>query len=51
MIAYKEIDSSIIESIKDIYKKESWNSYLKDDEKLVRAFDKSLYRMGAFDDK
>lgn len=50
MIDYKEIDSTIIESIKDIYKKESWNSYLRDDEKLIRAFDKSLYIMGAFDD-
>lgn len=50
MIAYKGFDSSLIESIKDIYKKESWNSYLKDDEKLIRAFDKSLYTMGAFDD-
>jgi ribosomal protein S18 acetylase RimI-like enzyme len=50
MIVYKEFDSSLIESIKDIYRKESWNSYLKDDEKLIRAFDKSLYTMGAFDD-
>ena len=50
MIDYKEIDSTIIESIKDIYKKESWNSYLRDDEKLIRAFDKLLYIMGAFDD-
>lgn len=49
MIVYKEIDSSFIESIKNIYKKESWSAYLKDDEKLVRAFDKSLYTMGAFD--
>lgn len=50
MIVYREFDSSLIESIKDIYRKESWNSYLKDDEKLIRAFDKSLYTMGAFDD-
>ena len=50
MIDYKKIDSSMIESIKDIYEKESWTSYLKDDEKLIRAFDKSLYTMGAFDD-
>lgn len=49
MIDYKEIDSSMIESIKDIYRKESWNAYLKDDEKLIRAFDKSLYIIGAFD--
>lgn len=51
MIDYKEVDSSMIESIKDIYRKEAWNSYLKDDDKLIRAFDKSLYAMGAFDDR
>lgn len=50
MITYKEFDSSMIESIIDIYRKESWNAYLNDDEKLTRAFDKSLYIMGAFDD-
>ena len=50
MINYKEIDSSMVEAIKDIYRKESWNTYLKDDEKLVRAFDNSLYTLGAFDD-
>lgn len=49
MINYKEFDSSMIEEIKDIYKKESWNAYLKDDQKLIRAFDNSLYIMGAFD--
>lgn len=49
MINYKEFDSSMIEEIKDIYKEESWNAYLKDDEKLIRAFDNSLYTMGAFD--
>lgn len=43
MINYKEIDSSMIESIKDIYRKEGWNAYLKDDEKLIRAFNSSLY--------
>lgn len=50
MITYKEFDSSMIESVKGIYRKESWNAYLNDDEKLIRAFDKSLYIMGAFDD-
>mgnify|MGYP001041620238 CR=1 FL=1 len=50
MINYKEFDSKLIESVKDIYRKESWNSYLKDDEKLVKAFDNSLYILGAFDD-
>jgi ribosomal protein S18 acetylase RimI-like enzyme len=50
MINYKELDSSMIEAIKDIFRKESWNAYLKDDEKLIRAFDHSLYILGAFDD-
>lgn len=50
MISYKEFTSEMIESIKEIYKKESWNAYLKDDEKLMRAFDNSLYTLGAFDD-
>lgn len=50
MIHYKEIDSSMFESIKEIYRKESWNTYLKDDEKLIRAFNTSLYMLGAFDD-
>ncbi|TAH67146.1 MAG: N-acetyltransferase [Anaerolineaceae bacterium] len=49
MITYKKIDSSIIEAIKDIYRKESWVTYLKDDDKLIRAFDNSLYILGAFD--
>ncbi|SHJ89902.1 Predicted N-acetyltransferase YhbS [Clostridium amylolyticum] len=51
MIKYNEVNSSMIESIKEIYRKESWNAYLKDDEKLIRAFDNSLYILGAFDDR
>ena len=50
MINYKEIDSSMIEEVKGIYRKESWNAYLKDDEKLIRAFNNSLYTLGAFED-
>ena len=50
MINYKEIDSSMINSIKDIYRKESWNAYLQDDKKLQRAFENSLYTLGAFND-
>jgi ribosomal protein S18 acetylase RimI-like enzyme len=49
MINYKEIDSTMIESVKNIYKKESWNAYLKDDGKLIRAFNNSLHIVGAFD--
>lgn len=51
MINYKEFDSSKIEEVKIIYKEESWNAYLKDDYKLVRAFDNSLYILGAFDEE
>lgn len=50
MINYKELDSTLIESVKDIYRKNSWTAYLKDDEKLIRAYDNSLYILGAFDD-
>ena len=50
MISYKEFDSKLIDSIKDIYRQELWNSYLKDDEKLIRAFNNSLYILGAFDE-
>ena len=50
MINYKGFDSKLIEEVKDIYRKESWNAYLKDDEKLIRAFDNSLYILGAFNE-
>lgn len=50
MINYKEIDSSIIEEVKELYRKDSWNAYLKDDDKLIRAFNNSLYIEGVFDD-
>jgi GNAT superfamily N-acetyltransferase len=48
-ISYRQFDSSIINQVKEIFKRESWNSYLKDDAKLIRAFDNSLYILGAFD--
>lgn len=50
MVTYKEIDSSVIEEVKELYRKISWNAYLKDDEKLIRAFDNSLYIEGVFDE-
>ena len=50
MINYKEITSSSINEVKEIYRKNSWNSYLNDDDKLIRAFDNSLYFLGAFDE-
>ena len=50
MFAYREFDEMLIQEVKSIYKKESWNAYLKDDEKLIRAFSNSLYILGAFDE-
>lgn len=50
LIDYKEFDSEYLEQVKDIYKSEQWDSYLKDDKKLKRAFNNSLYVLGAFDE-
>lgn len=49
MITYREFGSEYLEQAKRIYEAEQWNSYLKDDEKLRRAFEQSLYLLGAFD--
>lgn len=50
MLYYKEFDSALLESVKNIYEKEHWYAYLQDDAKLRRAFDNSLYLLGAFED-
>ena len=50
MIEYKEFDSSIIERVKEIYELEGWMAYLNSDERLINAFDHSLYLLGAFDE-
>lgn len=47
-ISYQEIDSTYLERIREIYQREGWCAYLNDDEKLKRAFDNSLYTLGAF---
>ncbi|MGN0766927.1 MAG: hypothetical protein ACI4NF_04275 [Christensenellales bacterium] len=49
MIQYREFDSSRLDEVKEIYESENRNAYLRDDAKLRRAFDKSLYILGAFD--
>lgn len=49
MIEYKEFKfSDYKDAIKDIYKSESWNTYLTNDDKLERAFNNSLLTVGAF---
>ena len=49
MITYKEFGVELLEEVKAIYVSEGWSAYLKDDAKLKRAFDNSLYTLGAFD--
>ena len=51
MIEYKEFGLEEFERIKEIYQGEGWSAYLHDDEALKRAFDKSLYCLGAYDEK
>lgn len=50
MIEYKEFGIEEFERIKEIYQGEGWSEYLHDDEALKRAFDKSLYCLGAYDE-
>lgn len=51
MISYKEFNTELIERVKEIYAEEGWKSYLNNDEKLVRAFQNSLYILGAFEEE
>ncbi len=51
MITYNEISSQNIDRIKEIYLNENWKAYLKDDSKLIKAFDNSLYILGVFCDE
>ena len=49
MITYREISSAFLGEIKEIYSQAGWTAYLNDSEKLKRAFDRSLFLLGAFD--
>ena len=50
MITYKEFGSELIEQVMAIYHAESWDLYTEP-EKVMRAFDKSLFVLGAFEQK
>jgi len=50
MITYKEFNAELIERVKEIYAAEGWTAYLKNDEKLVKAFQNSLDVLGAFEE-
>ena len=49
MIVYKEFGRELLEMVKEIYQEEGWYAYLGNDEKLARAFQNSLYILGAFE--
>lgn len=51
MIEYKEFSMTKdnIDKIKTIYASVDWRAYLRNDEKLLRAFANSLFILGAFD--
>lgn len=50
MIEYKEFDAKYINEVIKIYEKAGWLAYIGDKEKLIRAFNNSLYIMGAFEE-
>ena len=47
---YEEFGSEKIDEIYAIYEANEWESYLNDKERLKKAFEKSLYVLGAFDE-
>lgn len=49
MIEYKLLASDSLEQLKALYQQHGWLAYLQDDAKLARAFDNSLYILGAYD--
>lgn len=48
MIAYKEFENEYIEQVMSIYRTEGWDIYT-DTDKVMRAFDKSVFILGAFE--
>lgn len=50
MFSYGAFTISLIDEVKEIYNDSNWSTYLGDDDKLKRAFDNSLYLLGAFYD-
>lgn len=48
-IEYKVFGEERLKEIKQIYEKEGWNAYLKNDDSLAAAFRNSLFCLGAFD--
>ena len=50
MIEYKEFGAERLEDVLRIYEENGWSAYLNDRSKLERAFKRSLFLLGAFED-
>lgn len=49
MTEYKDFKIEELEQVKEIYTSCGWIAYLRDDEKLKRAFENSLFILGAYE--
>lgn len=49
MIEYREFDARLLADVLAIYRNAGWTAYLGDDGGVERAFQNSLYTLGAFD--
>lgn len=49
MIEYRNFQTEYMEQVKELFREEEWNAYLRDDKKLFRAFRNSLFLLGAFE--
>lgn len=50
MVINKEFNAERLEEIKRLYEKQGWVSYLKNENKLKRSFENSIYMLGAFEE-
>ena len=49
MITYRPLDREYMENVKELYAALGWTAYLVDDPRLYRAWEASLYALGAFE--
>lgn len=49
MIDYREIRAADMPAVKALYEEQGWTAYLNDDDRLLRAWDGSLFARGAYD--
>lgn len=50
MTEYRRLSGKDTEGVKRLYSEAGWKAYLKDDGRLIRAWEKSLFTLGAFED-